>query len=182
LHGRIGMTARTVTGIDSSSHLPDEGISTGPNSHIFKGDGSNPGADQLDAADIDIIVAGEFVEHIENPMAFLRTMKHRFPGRDFVMSTPNGVSFANALLGSIGREAQHHDHLLTSTYKTLNTLCLRAGLSRWEIIPYRFYATEMLMQSTGMKRHLVRGVEAAIRIVERLTPLRSFGYIVHATL
>jgi SAM-dependent methyltransferase len=182
LHGRIGMTATKVTGIDSSSQLPVDGISTGPNSHIFKGDGSNPSADQVYTVDIDIIVAGEFIEHLESPMAFLRTMKQRFPGRDFVMSTPNGTSFANALLASISCEAQHHDHLLTSTYKTLNTLCMRAKLTSWEIIPYKFYATEMLMQSKGLKRFSVRFVEAFVGVVEKLFPLRSFGYIVHAKL
>jgi SAM-dependent methyltransferase len=182
LHGRIAMIAKTVTGIDSSVQIPVEGISTGANSHIFKGDGSNPSREQVNSNDIDIVVAGEFIEHIENPMNFLRAMRQKFPGRDFVMSTPNGVSFANALLGSINREAQHHDHLLTSTYKTLNTLCIRANFASWQIIPYRFFATEMMLQCKGPKRWLISLVEKYVRLIEILFPLRSYGYIVCAKL
>jgi hypothetical protein len=99
-----------------------------------------------------------------------------------ILSIPNGISFANAMLCVIGREAQHPDHLLTSTYKTLNTLCLQAGSRSWEIIPYQFYATEMLLQCSGSKRMFVRGVERLIRIFDWLFPLRSFGYIVRITL
>jgi SAM-dependent methyltransferase len=179
LHRRIGAVAENVLGIDSSDQIPPEGIATGPNSRIVKGDGVNPDADP-DA--IDVIVAGEFIEHLECPLAFLRVMKERFPGRKLLISTPNGVSFANGLLATIGREAQHPDHLLSSTYKTLNTLCLRAGVSDWRILPYRFYATEMLLDSAGAKKMAVRVVEKVVRMVEYVFPLRGFGYVVEITL
>jgi SAM-dependent methyltransferase len=180
LHGRIGTVARNVVGIDSSDRLPPDGLATGPNSRIIKGDGTDP--DQIDAKDIDIIVAGEFIEHLENPVAFLRAMRQRFAGRKLLLSTPNGVSFANGLLATIGREAQHHDHLLTSTYKTLNTLCLRSGVSDWRIVPYRFYATEMLLASSGARKLAIRLVEKIVRAVEYVFPLRGFGYVVEITL
>lgn len=179
LHRRIGALATEVIGIDLSERLPAEGVVTGPNSRIMKGDGTNP---DVAPESVDIIVAGEFIEHIENPLRFLSRIRLSYPGRELVISTPNGISFANALLGTIGREAQHHDHLLTSTYKTLNTLCRRAGFQDWEIIPYRFYATEMLLRSTGLKRMAVKVVEAIIRAYERIFPLRSFGYVVRITL
>jgi 2-polyprenyl-3-methyl-5-hydroxy-6-metoxy-1,4-benzoquinol methylase len=179
LHARIASEAVSVVGIDLSDRLPPEGLVTAPNARIHKGDGTNPG---VAPEDVDMIVAGEFIEHLENPLAFLRTMRERFGGRDLVISTPNGVSAANALLGAIGREAQHSDHLLTSTYKTLNTLCRRAGVSSWEIVPYRFYATEMLLQSRGLKAVAVRATEVLVRAFERLFPLRSFGYVVRITL
>jgi SAM-dependent methyltransferase len=179
LHRRIGALATQVTGVDLSEHLPAEGLVTGPNSRIIKGDGTNP---DVAPEIVDIIVAGEFIEHIENPLQFLSRMARSYPGREMIISTPNGVSFANALLGTIGREAQHRDHLLTSTYKTLNTLCQRAGCRDWDIIPYRFYATEMLLESTGPKRIAVKTVEAIIRAYESIFPLRSFGYVVRITL
>ena len=182
LHRRIGAVARSVVGIDSSETLPDGGLVTGPNARIVKGDGTNPDPALFDAQAIDIIVAGEFIEHLENPLDFLRNMKSRFPGRQLVLSTPNGTSFANGQLGLIGCEAQHPDHLLTSTYKTLNTLCRRSGCAGWRIIPYRFYATEMLLESSGFKALAVRTVEKLVRAAERVFPLRSFGYVVHITL
>lgn len=182
LHNRIGAVAQTVIGIDNSERLPPDGLVTGPNARIVKGNGVDPDLAGLEAIAIDIIVAGEFIEHIESPLAFLRNMIRSFPGRELVISTPNGVSFANALLGTIGREAQHPDHLLTSTYKTLNSLCRRSGCAAWEIRPYRFFATEMLLNSSGMKRLAVHLTERAIRVVERVFPLRSFGYVVRITL
>lgn len=182
LHGQIGQLASEVIGVDSSERLGDEGLVTGPNSRIVKGDGLRPDPVQVGADDVDLIVAGEFIEHLENPLEFIRSMKQRFPGRQLVLSTPNGASFANALLASIRREAQHPDHLMTSTYKTLNTLCRRSEAKQWDIRPYRFYATEMLLGTSGVKRIAVRVVEKLVRSFERAFPLRSFGYVVQISL
>jgi SAM-dependent methyltransferase len=182
LHRRIATVAHSVLGIDSSDHIPRNGIITGPNSRIAKGDGTDPDRKLVDADAVDVVVAGEFIEHLENPLAFLRAMKARFPGRELVISTPNGASFANALLATIGSEAQHPDHLLTSTYKTLNTLCMRSHVTDWKIVPYRFYATEMLLTSSGPKALLVRVVEKLVRAVEYVFPLRGFGYVVQIRL
>lgn len=179
LHAQIASKAAKVTGVDLSDSLPPEGLETAPNAVILKADGTNP---PVDPGEVDIVVAGEFIEHLENPLQFLKTMRERYAGRELLISTPNGASFANAVLALKGSEAQHPDHLLTSTFKTLNTLCLRAGVSDWQIIPYRFYATEMLLGSKGVKRVAVRIVEKLIRVVESLFPLRAFGYVVRIRL
>jgi 2-polyprenyl-3-methyl-5-hydroxy-6-metoxy-1,4-benzoquinol methylase len=178
LHGRILEVANEVTGIDISEKLPPEGLATGSNGRILRRDAARMDLDGIDAQGIQIIVAGEFIEHLEHPLEFFREVKRKLPGREFVISTPNGVCFANTLMGMIGREVQHPDHLHNFTFKTLNTMCLRAGFHSWEIIPYRFYATEMVLASTGTKRIFVRLVQACIRGVERIFPLLSFGYIV----
>jgi 2-polyprenyl-3-methyl-5-hydroxy-6-metoxy-1,4-benzoquinol methylase len=182
LHGRIAEVAASVVGIDASAQIPNDGITTGPASVIYRGDGTNPSPVYVRYSDIDIIVAGEFIEHIERPIEFVRTMQQRFPGRELIISTPNGCSLANGLLGTIAREAQHHDHVHIFTYKILNTLCLRAGVPDWEIVPYRFYATEMLLNTRGAKRSVVRAVQSAIRLSEYLFPLLSFGYVVRVRL
>lgn len=182
LHGRICATARRVVGVDNSAAIPPEGIATAPNGRILRGDGVRPGPAVLAAAEFDIVVAGEFIEHLENPLEFLRNLRAALPGRELLLSTPNGASHANGLLGNFGREAQHPDHLQVFTYKTLATLCRRAGLPEWDLVPYRFFATEMILRSTGMKRLAARVVERGIRLVERIAPLRSFGYIIVARL
>ena len=182
LHGRIGTVAREVVGVDSSDKIPAEGLRTGDHAMIFKGDGVDPKAPALHDEQIEEIVAGEFIEHIEAPLEFFRNMKRRFPGRELVISTPNGVSFANTLLGTIGREVQHPDHIQIFSYKILNTLCMRAGFADWTIIPYRFYATEMILQSAGAKRTAVRFVQGLVRMVERFFPLLCFGYVVRVRL
>jgi len=182
LHGRIAAVAQSVIGIDNSAGIPGAGLPTGPNSTIYHGDGVNPQTAALQDGDIDIIVAGEFIEHIAPPIDFFRNMKARFPGRELIISTPNGVTFANTLLGALGREVQHPDHVQVFTYKILNTLCERAGFADWTIIPYRFYATEMILNSGGAKKVAAQTAQGVIRVVERLFPLLSFGYVLHVTL
>ena len=182
LHGRIASVARRVVGVDRSSKIPAQGLVSAPNAVIRRGDGIEIDPALLQGEEFDVVVAGEFIEHIETPGRFFRNMRTAFPGRELIVSTPNGAGFANVLLGLIGREAQHPDHLQVFTFKTLNTLCLRAGFADWQIIPYRFYATEMILGSRGAKRWLVRAVERCVRMVEWLFPLLSFGYIVRARL
>jgi len=178
LHGLILTTASKVIGIDNSDRLPEEGIVTGDNGRIYRGDAAQLELHGIDSTAIEVIVAGEFIEHIEHPMSFLREVKQRFPGRELIISTPNGCCFANTLLGVFSREVQHPDHLHNFTFKTLNTMCLRAEFANWEIIPYRFYATQMILTSKGLKKWLATFAQSFIRIVERCFPLLSFGYIV----
>ncbi|HMI18417.1 MAG TPA: methyltransferase domain-containing protein [Sphingomonas sp.] len=182
LHGRISAVAERVIGIDSSANIPSNGLQTGPRSIIVRGDGIDPAVPQLHDMEVDKIVAGEFIEHIDEPLLFFRNIKRRFPGRELVVSTPNGTSLANMLLGLIGREAQHPDHVHVFTYKVLNTLCLRAGFEDWEIVPYHFYATEMKLRSRGFTRFAAGAAERAIRIIERFCPLLCFGYVVRVQL
>lgn len=182
LHGRLAAKAKLVIGIDNSSKIPSEGLRTAENAVIYRSDGVRIDESLTGRNNYDVIVAGEFIEHIENPLEFFHEIKARFPNCELIISTPNGVSFANTLLGLIGREVQHHDHLHNFTFKVLNTLCLRSGFKNWEIIPYRFYATEMILSSGGVKRFFVTLVERLIKLVEQMFPLLSFGYIVRITL
>jgi len=182
LHGRISTVAEKVVGIDNSANIPSDGLKTGPRSIIVRGDGVDPAVPQLDGMEVDQIVAGEFIEHIDEPLVFFRNLKRRFPGRELVLSTPNGTSLANILLGLVRREAQHRDHVHVFSYKVLNTLCLRAGFEDWEILPYHFYATEMKMRARGIRRVAIGLVERLIRGVERFCPLLCFGYLVKVRL
>lgn len=182
LHGQISTVARRVDGIDMSSSLPSQGLRTSPNSVIYKGDAIALEGISGMRDDYDIVVAGEFIEHIEAPLVFLRNLKCVFPGKTLIFSTPNGASISSVLMGMIGREAQHPDHLANFSYKILNTLCARAGFRSWEIVPYHFYASEMLLKSGGLKKTLVWGVERCVRVFERFFPLTSFGYVVKVVL
>lgn len=182
LHKRIANMATRVFGVDSSSKIPNDGLVTADNAKIVRGDGVELSPTIITADDFQIIVAGEFIEHIESPLRFFRNMRAAFPGRELVISTPNGSAFSNTLLGMIQREAQHPDHLQLFSYKVLNTLCMRAGFKDWEIVPYRFYATEMILGSLGARRVFVQFVEWMIRVVERMFPLLCFGYIVRVRL
>lgn len=180
LHSRICAIASQVRGIDSSARIPEGGIPTAANGLIVRGDASTLDDPGLSGFDPEVIVAGEFIEHIEDPSRFLASVKSRYPGRTLVLSTPNGCSFSNFTMGTLGREVQHPDHLHNFTFKTLHTMCSRAGFEHWSIIPYRFFATELILRSKGATRLAAIMGEKFMRIGERMFPALSFGYIVVA--
>lgn len=180
LHSRICAVASEVLGVDNSSLIPEEGLVTAANGRIVRGDAAAAEFGDLDGFEPEIIVSGEFIEHIADPSRFMRGVAVRYAGRTLVMSTPNGCSFSNTMMGILGREVQHPDHLHNFTFKTLNTMCMRAGFRSWEIVPYRFFATELILRSSGTLRVLAIIAEKCIRAVERLFPALSFGYVVVA--
>lgn len=182
LHGRLAQVARQVVGVDASPAVPPEGLVTAPNARIVRADATALPAHLLESAPFDTVVAGEFIEHVTDPLHFLASLRRALPGRELLLSTPNGPSAANALMGCIGREAQHPDHLAVFSWKILHTLCLRAGFEAYEIRPYRFFATEMILGSRGPRRAAAVAAQGGIRAVERLFPLLSFGYLVRARL
>ncbi len=182
LHGRIARVARQVVGVDRSASIPAVGLVTAANARIHQGDAMAIDAALLRSAPFDLVVAGEFIEHVPDPLRFLGALRQALPGCELLLSTPNGPSAANALMGCIGREAQHPDHLANFSFKILNTLCRRAGFEQWDIRPYRFFATEMILTSSGLQRAVALAAERGIRVVEWLFPLLSFGWIVRARL
>lgn len=132
-----------------------------------------------DFPNIELITAGEILEHLESPLGFLRQIKKEFSGREMVFSTPNGLNFSNTLMGMIKREVQHPDHYSLFSYKVLTTLCSRAGFESWEITPYYFFANEMKLKAKSkLMKGIITLVEKCIRGVEYLFPVLSMGYIV----
>ena len=185
LHEEIGRTALEVEGVDNSALIPPEGLRTGPNSIIRRGDVTNP--EQVIAAleeTPDVVVAGELIEHLDNPLSFLRRLAEirRLSGRTLILSTPNATALHNVVIGLAGRESTHHDHLCILSYKTLATLCTRAGFREWQIIPYFARFTEMQQRHALPARLLIRGVERVVNMLEWCFPLLSFGYILRVRL
>lgn len=185
LHEEIGRQAKRVDGIDSSAAVPVTGLQTGVNSMIWRGDVNDPtGVLALLPQVPDVVVAGELIEHLENPLSFLRCYAglKQLAGKTLILSTPNATALHNVLVGMSKRESTHHDHLAIFSYKTLSTLCSRAGLRAWQIVPYYARFTEMEQRQVGAARLGVRATERCVNIGEWLFPLLSFGYIVRAQL
>jgi hypothetical protein len=185
LHEELGRSALRVDGIDNSALVPPEGLRTGPNAEIHRGDITDPEQllQTLDGCP-DVVVAGELIEHLENPLQFLKRFVaiECLSGKTLLLSTPNATALHNFLIGLTRRESTHHDHLCVLSYKTLATLCTRAGFSEWQIIPYFSRFTEMQERQSGILRLAVRGAERVINMLEWMFPLLSFGYIVRIRL
>jgi trans-aconitate methyltransferase len=176
LHGRLARVAASVLGVDSAEGLPSDGARTGPNSRIVRGDVYRLET-LVDPAAVDVIVAGELIEHLPDTLRFLQGVGRLFAGRRLVLSTPNATSLTNVLLGLVRRENNHPDHLQVYSYKTLNTLCTRAGFQAWEILPYHMRYSEMILRSGGVRRWGVRGAEAMVNLGEAAFPFLAGGLL-----
>ena len=181
LHEEIAKRAERVVGLNSSSALPADGLKTGDNACIRRGDIFDL-ANFLERENFkpDVVVAGELIEHIDNPLAFLKLFRSidALKGAELVFSTPNATALHNGLIGMMGRKSTHQDHLCILSFKTLSTLMRRAGYEDWTITPYHSDFVEMKSRNQGVRGRLVSGGEAAIRAAERMFPLLSFGYVV----
>jgi SAM-dependent methyltransferase len=102
--------------------------------------------ERLDEVDLDktfdVIVAGEMIEHLNNPGLFLNGIK-RFmnPGTQLVITTVNAYCgmrfFIYGLSGKGGRrEPVHPDHIAYYSYSTLTLLLRRHGMSVGEFFYY----------------------------------------------
>lgn len=185
LHEEITRTAASVEGIDNSALVPSEGLRTAPNAVIKRGDVGDPGqlvAGLTDAPEV--VVAGELIEHLENPLQFLRRIAaiQRLSGRTLLLTTPNATALHNVLIGLARRESTHHDHLCILSYKTLTTLCTRAGFAGWQIIPYYARFTEMRERHSGVARLAIGLTERLVNAIEWCFPLLSQGFILRIAL
>jgi trans-aconitate methyltransferase len=176
LHGRLAETAASVIGVDSAENLPAEGLQTGPRSRMIRGDVYRLDA-LIDPADIDIVVAGELVEHLPDTAALFRSLRALFAGRRLLVTTPNATALTNVLLGLAGRENNHPDHTQLYSFKTLHTLCLRTGFAEWEVLPYHQRYSEMMLRSGPLARWGVRAAEAAVNLGETAFPFLAGGLI-----
>jgi SAM-dependent methyltransferase len=183
LHERIGSVAGSVLGVDNSPQIPPEGLRTGPRSRIIRAEAQDFGAIRAGLAqnEIDVIVAGELIEHLPNSLEFLRELKRHFPKKELIATTPNATSLTNGLLALARRENCHVDHLQVYSYKTLVTLCRNASIAAFRIIPYHQYYTEMILRQRGLRRLGVQVAERVVNVAESAFPLLSGGLMLHVT-
>jgi hypothetical protein len=185
LHERIAEVATEVLGVDNSDLVPAHGLRSGPRSVIRRGDVTDLRSTLRQAGfSPEVIVGGELIEHLENPLAFLTGIRstRELRGRRLILTTPNGTALHNVLVGLASRESTHRDHLCILSFKTLNTLCLRAGLPEWRIRTYYARFTEMKERTGTFGRIGVSAGETFINLGEWMFPLLSFGLILDADL
>ncbi|MBW3018814.1 class I SAM-dependent methyltransferase [Candidatus Woesearchaeota archaeon] len=124
LHKFLLRYAKTVTGIDY--HKEGIKILKKKGYNVFHGN-----AEDIDLKkEFDVVVAGELLEHLENPGRFLKNMrKHMKINARLILTTPNAFSIRNILRQLLfGRVPTNKEHTHWHNLATLKQLIERNGL------------------------------------------------------
>ena len=123
LHKRLAEINKNVLGVDID---PD-------GAKVLNGQGYNVIVADVETMDLgkqfDTIVAGEIIEHLENPGRFLRNMhRHLKPDGVIIVSTPNPFYAGSAWkIWRYGTPAVHEDHMGWQDPTTMQQLFRRTG-------------------------------------------------------
>lgn len=89
------------------------------------------------AGEVDVIVASELIEHLENPGDLLRGIGRWATSRhELVLTTPNSASLKTAVRALFGKEYCHPDHTVSFTTQTLSQLLERCGWKSTQVLYY----------------------------------------------
>ncbi len=127
LHGHLQAVATSLVGIDIDEAGVKEADSAGY--EVYAADCRDPEAlDALGIAPAQLVIAGEVIEHLDDPGNFLAGL-HRLvaPGGQLVVTTPNAYGLFNVLASLARREINHPDHVMMFTWRTLTNLGARHG-------------------------------------------------------
>lgn len=136
LHSKLSKVASSCVGIDlntsSINFLRDKhGIN-----NIICGDVEK--LDQLQIGQFDVVIAGEIIEHLNNPGLFLESVKSVLsPSGKLVITTTNAFCFRRFIQIPFGYESIHPDHTYYYSHATLYALTNRFGFSLRESFSYR---------------------------------------------
>jgi SAM-dependent methyltransferase len=183
LHQHLDRRASHLVGIDLDQEGVDDARARGYEAYVA--DCCDP--DELKALDLEpaqLVIAGEVIEHLDDPGSFLDGLHHLVaPGGQLVVTTPNAAGWLNPLAALAGREINHPDHVTTYTWRTLSNQLDR---HQWHAISAATFTSEVKdLAGSGLKVRVMGGVAAAVIAVERLVarlgaPFVADGIIVVA--
>jgi 2-polyprenyl-3-methyl-5-hydroxy-6-metoxy-1,4-benzoquinol methylase len=178
LHEELASVSKSIVGLDNSEILKSGPIDTGF-SQIRYQDVHH--LRRSDFPDAEVIVMGELLEHLTDPLSVLLHITGEFPLCSIVLSTPNATGITNVLGAMLGRESNHPDHVAIYSYKTLGTLIGRIQNVRIDIKPYLTVYYEAILRNKGLKRLLIKSLNFFVNKIEKLRPLYCAGYVVIIT-
>jgi hypothetical protein len=81
----------------------------------------------------DYVLLGEIIEHIGNPVSFLKDIRKRFSASKFIITVPNAFKLKNFIYAMRGIERINPDHRFWFTKKTIAKVLEDAGYNNIQI-------------------------------------------------
>jgi hypothetical protein len=171
LHARLCAQAERCLGVDINA----EGIAWMRDhlgyDDVVCADITQPGAEAITGAPWDLLVMGEIVEHLDDPVGFLRALRENYAQHvdRIVITVPNAFAWDNFRNTLRHRECINTDHRYWFTPYTLAMVLQRAGIQadRWE------FCEPGPVYGGGWKSRLRRRASLPHLLRERYPALRS---------
>jgi SAM-dependent methyltransferase len=181
LHQHLADRARELVGID----IDEAGVAaaTAAGLEAYVADCRDPDAvAALGIVPADVVIAGEIIEHLDDPGSFLSLLHDLVrPGGELVLTTPNASGLVNGFAAMAGAEVNHPDHVVLFSWRTLTNLASRHG---WEHVETAtFVPTFKGAPARGIKMAIMRMGGQAVLTLERIlarlgAPFTADGMIV----
>jgi SAM-dependent methyltransferase len=183
LHATVARNALSAVGIDSDPDGVDLARELGYEAHAADCEDREALAG-LGLEPADVVVAGELIEHLDQPGRFLEAIKVLIkPRGTLLITTPNALSMTNFLGGIMHREFVNPDHVSWSSWHTLRTLLGRHDWTIRDVAYYGFPKIPMVESMGRADRGRVRAFNSYQRVTKplfRLRPSLSDGIIIVA--
>ena len=177
LHEVVAQEASAVTGVDADeagvAHARELGFDARSADVEDAGSLSSLGLEPAD-----VVLAGELIEHLDRPGAFLEAVKTIVaPGGALVLTTPNAHALTNVLGALAGRELVNPDHVGWFSWRTLETLLSRHG---WRIDALSYYRFPHVESGAPVARAAFNAYQAVAKPLFSLRPNLADGILVVA--
>jgi len=178
LHPKLLAVSSEIVGIDVDAPGLDDMRSTLGGSYLaldVTASGSDARTAVIEALgdEPDIVIAGDVIEHVPDPVGFVRGLADLVTTSDarVVITTPNSLAVRSSVNTLLGYELMHPDHISIHTPTTLRTVVERGGL---RVVSWNYYSI-----TTGSDlAH--RGYDIVSRVSARVRPAWADGHLVVA--
>lgn len=136
LHQRLAVAASKLVGLDVAARGVSGAREQGYEAYeVDCTDRSDVHA--LGLEPFDVVLAGELIEHVDNPAGLLEAATE-LSSRDgtLIITTPNARRLMDVMLAAVRREVIHPDHVAVYSIRTLSSMLKRHG---WQVIETLVY-------------------------------------------
>ncbi len=183
LHARLADVSRSLVGVDSSAEGVEWARGQGYEAYVVDIQ-SQESAEAAGLKPVEVVVAGELIEHLDAPGPFLRALRPLVAENGvLVLTTPNAYRLVSFLAPLTGSELVHADHTAWHSPQTLRTLLGQCG---WEVEQMAYYHNPVraipprVRGRERMRAHVANGARRTVALVNRALPYWSEGIVVWA--